>query len=431
MSTEEFLLMVYSDLWGYFLILMTVAITFVPLFKRYVNSIFNPFFLFLIMTIFAYTVPFFIYIKGYCPEKHLIYFILSELLFWIFFVNVSFKPTKFKDSYIVNELIFAKILFVFALTVYLFTSVYTYTKIGIPLFMRSRLEIYSQEGGTGIGALGRFQSFAQAYVLFYSFLKLLKYKKRRYVILFILIFIDSILGGSKSGVMNIVNWFFIYAFFLQHSLPKIKLIYIPLILSAPILVIVLSGYVSEGGVFEAFLSLLDRFSVNGDTYYKAYPYDTISQVHISRPLLDLFKGVLAPFRIISPKSLDDSIGLQLAWTVNPQLWGITLGPNARVAVMGWVYYRWGGLVFSAISGWFASTLIFKTRRYFTQSFLGIFVYGYIFLMSFIILTDPALFWGQVGTFIMNIIVYGFVLFIVSGGKLVFRKRIIQKNTLYE
>lgn len=421
MNTDEFLIMVSSDLWVYLIILTLVFVAFIPLFKRYVNSIFNPFFLSLIMTVFAYTVPFFLYKEGLCSEKHLTYFVLSEFLYWVVFVLVSLRPTKFRESYVVGEAGLAKFMFIVALVIFLFTSIYTYTQIGIPLFMRSRLEVYSQEGGTGIGILGRFQGFSQAYILLYSFMKLFKYKNRKFIIFLILVFVDSILGGSKGGVMTIVNWFFIYAFFLQQNLPKIRLVYIPLILSAPIMVLIFSGYVAEGGIVDAFISLLDRFAVNGDAYYKAYPYDTINQVKIGSPLLDLFKGVLAPFRIISTQSLDDSIGLQLAWTVNPQLWGITVGPNARLAVMGWVYFRWAGLIFSAITGWFAATLMFRIRHLFTRSFLGIFLYGYIFLMAFSILTDPAVFWGQVGTFLMNIIVYGFILILISGGKIVFRK----------
>ena len=111
MSTDEFLVLVSSNIWNYVLILLLVFMVFIPLFKILVNSIFDPFFLSLVMTVFAYTVPFFLYKEGECPGKHLIYFVLSEFVFWVFFVFTSIKPTNFRESFVVSELSYAKILF--------------------------------------------------------------------------------------------------------------------------------------------------------------------------------------------------------------------------------------------------------------------------------------------------------------------------------
>ncbi len=410
MRTPEFWILYTLNPFLYFKILFLVALICIPLFKKFTKSIIDPFFYALVSAVFAYTIPVFLYLQGYCSLKHFAFFVLSETFFWLVLLGYPKKHTMFNSQKIVGEEIYAKIVFKIAFIIYIASELYTYIYIGIPLFMDYRQEIYV---GTGSGFLGRFSSFASSFVIWYSYYQILKKKNKKYVIYFVFIVITGLLSGSKSAILTFLIWYFIYEHFYVGKRVKVKIKYLTLILCFPIAVLLLYKGSTSGDISGAIGDLLFRFMANGDCYWMAYPYDNIQFIHIKQPFISLFSGFLAPLRFISYDIVEPAIGNQLFWLVEPTEYGKIAGPNARLAITGWCYFGWCGIAFSALSGWLVSYCIYSAKKFFPKSIFGVFLYGLLFQAAISYFTDPGLFFNNISSFIMNILIYGFVVMILS------------------
>ena len=415
MQLSELIIVFLSNIKLYFVILLLLSLMAFLVIRKLHITIFDPFFLTIISCAFAYTVPFFLYNTGNCSDKHLWYFVISETFFWFFFF-IYRKSSNFISGQLSKEKEYSRLLFYVCLLVFLGTSIYTYTYIGIPLFMESRLELFS-ETPPGMGILLRLVGFASFYVVFYAYHMMFTSKKIKYLVIIVIVGLDQFLSGSKGGIWILFIIFFIYYYFYLGRIPKVKPLYLLVVLPFPLIVISMRAVSGEASLEGAVTELLSRFMAFGDCYSYAYPNDVIDSVKISHPFNSFFKSLLAPFRLVDTNYTDNAIGLQLFWDVNPAFEGKNLGPNARLAIMGWCYFGWMGILFSAFCGWLLSFIIYRSRKYFLNSFLGIFSFGYIYNMSFSIITDFSLFLGNVATFIINIIVYASIILILSDFKL--------------
>lgn len=410
MRTPEFWILYLQNPLLYFKILLLVALCCIPLFKKFSKSIIDPFFYALVSAVFAYAIPIYLYSLGYCSDKNFIFFVVSEAVFWFVLISYPIKHTTFAKRKIAGEELYAKYVFKLAFVIYMISELYTFIYIGIPLFMDYRQEIYV---GTGAGFLGRFATFASSYVVLYSYYQILTKKNKKYLLYFVLVVITGLLSGSKGAILTFLTWYFIYEFFYIGKKPKVKLKYMLLILCFPIIVLVLYKGSTSGDVGGAIVDFLFRFMANGDCYWAAYPYDNIQFIHIKQPLISLFSGFLAPLRLISYDIVEPAIGNQLFWLVEPSEYGKIAGPNARLAITGWCYFGWGGIIFSALSGWLVSFCIYSSKKFFTRSILGIFLYGLLFQSAISYFTDPALFFNNISSILMNILIYGFYIIILT------------------
>ena len=410
MRTPEFWLLYSQDTILYFKMLIMVALFCVPLFRCFTKSILDPFFYALVSAVFAYTVPVFLYLEGFCSEKYFYYFLISEIVFWIVLLVYPTKNITFNRKKIVGEEAYARIVFKLAFIIYIASELYTYIYIGIPLFMDYRQELYV---GTGYGFLGRFSSFASSYVILYSYYQILGKKNKKYVAYFVFIVITGLLSGSKGAILTFLTWYFIYEYFYIGKKPKVKIKYLVLVLCFPIAVLLLYKGSTSGNVSGAIGDFLFRFMANGDCYWMAYPNGNIDFIHIKQPFISLFSGFLAPLRFISYDIVEPAIGNQLFWLVEPSEYGKIAGPNARLAISGWCYFGWGGIVFAALSGWLVAFCIYTSKKYFTRSIFGVFLYGLLFQAGVSYFTDPGLFFNNISSFIMNILLYGFVVILLT------------------
>lgn len=419
MRITEFFTLVFYDNWvTYCILLLCLYIVFIPVFRKYIHGVLDPFCYNLVFVIMGYAIPFLLYISGYCSINHLSYFVLSEILFWLSFVYFSRFKKPFASYAMFKEESSLSILYGIALFVFLFTNLYTYMFIGIPLFLESRQELYT-DTPAGSGLLGRLSAFALYFILLYSFYMVFDKHKRKYAYIWLLVAIQCFLSGSKGAIIIIIHTYFIYQFFFKKSVPKLPLKYFPLLLLFPLCVLIYSGASSSDGLWNAFLSFTVRLVANGDVYWMAYPYDDINLIHYEYPLLNFFAGILGPFRIVPYDFIEPSTGLLLQWEVEPTEYGKIAGPNARIAILTYAYFKWGGLVLCIFLGWLTAFLMYYCRKYFPNSFIGILFYGFLYKSLTVVIIDPVLMFSHITNLIFNVLLYGFMLMLILRLKLIF------------
>lgn len=421
MRSPEFFLLFLDNPGLYFVILFLLSILFIYLFKKYRVHIIDPFFLAIVGCVFAYVVPFFLFFTGNCPIQHFTYFCISESLFWVMFL-LTCKPTKFKRYHLVNEMQYARLFFKINVVIYVVSSLLTYLYVGVALFLEHRQELLV-EASSGSGLLGRFSGFSALYILYYTYHMIFRYHKYRYSFFIFLVVVNSILSGSKGAVLALLISYFIYVSFYLGKIPHVKKKYFLLLLLVPIFILMTYGGSDSSGFLLASGDFLYRFMAFGDTYWYAYPNNTIEKVEFVHPFATFFQGLLGPFRLIDYNSLDKSIGIQLFWAVEPSATGTITGPNARTAVMGWSFFGWMGLAFSAFCGWLMGFLMYRVRKHFIHSFLSVFVFGYLYQISVTICTDFSFFLNSLSSFLINLFLYGGLLLLMTGFNIKYKKDI--------
>ena len=414
MNSVDFVSLLFEKYPIYLVLLCIQLVFFTILVRKKKISIIDPFFFQIVGCAFANIIPFFLYLTGQCPQKHFIFFVISETAFWVVLL-LFWKPTKFAGYKIINEHQYARLLFWMCLSVYMLSNILTYIYVGIALNMESRLELYTESSGLGI--LGRLSDFACLYIVYYSFDKILKCRRKKYAIVFLFVIVNSFLSGSRSSILILLVGYYIYAYFYVGKMPRVKKKYIALILLFPVLLISMSAVSDSGGFYDSLGEFSYRVLSYGDCYWSAYPDNMIDTVKFNSPFKTFFSGLLGPFRIIDVSKIDISIGTQLLWNANPLKEGIMGGPNSRPPIMGWCYFGWSGIFFTAFCGWLSSMLLFRLRKLFPNSFLGVFVYGYLYYLSTMILTDFSLFLGSLATMLINLILYGSLLLLLSDLKI--------------
>lgn len=395
-----------------------------PLLKKYTNSIIDPLFYTIVMECFANAIPVFLYLTGNCSNEYFIYFILSSILFWFGVSMMHKKQVDFNNNYLVNEYNYAKQIFYFIFILYILFTIFTYIKLGIPLFLANRNDLYRNSGGLGV--LSYFNSFFVCYCSIYSFYQILEKKRRKYAFVLLIVTITIFLGGSKSGVLVIVYAYFYYIFFYKKTKPKLKTKYIALIGCFPLFVI----FTNIGNMTNSIVALSERFVANGDAYIYAYPNDLMNSIKVDSPIKHLLSPFLRPARLLEyPGLTAEAIGTLLVYEENYQaeMLGITSSPNTKIPIAGWIYFRWGGLVYSFILGICLSFFIYRTKKYFTKSILGIIWYSQLYSAGNTGFTDPSLFIGALFTITINMIFFSLLIFVVSKAKLIYRKYAVSIN----
>lgn len=417
---EFFSSVFYENIGLYFFSFFGVMILMIPIFRKYVHGILDPFFFILFMTVFAYVIPVFLYLTGNCSMRNFSYFIISESFFWLGFALFYGSKTNFSKYRIVNESILLKYIFYISFLIYVTSKIYTYLFIGIPLLMEYRLDLYSEANGLGI--LGRLSDFSASFLLIYSFHLKDKGDKKHFFI-FILIFINSVLTGSKSAILIFFQSYFIYNYFYKGIVPKLDKKYWGVLLLFPIIILLLSAS-GVKNLEAAGLGFFVRMVANGDVFWYAYPNDVIDHIRISNPFTNFFVGILGPFRLIDYQSVEPSIGALINWEIEPSLYGTNAGSNARPAIAGWIYFKWYGVFFSFLLGCFVSFLIYHIRKYFPKGLLGVVLYGFLYQNMITFIIDPSLGFSYLSNFLINVIIYTVFIFFISKMRIV-----LVKNTL--
>lgn len=398
MRIEYFFAILFNNLNTYILSLIIVIVIYYPILKKTVQSIIDPMFTALIGLIFANSVTLFLLLISKISPILFIHFSLSEIIFWCsFFIFRKSSGTVISNTNI-NDQKISESLFKIFFALMVMSNLLTYYLLGIPLFMDSRLETYLSGGGIGI--LSHINNFSTFFCSVYLFHLISNKHKITGIITLLIIILFCILSGSKGSILGIAYSYYIYIYFFKKKTISSKKImkYIPLIILFPLITISIQN---NSGIINSIYALTCRVVSYGDGYFMAYPYNDIDNVHISNPILYLFSGLLGPLRLVDYSSIDSAIGLQLAESIYPDLDKIT-GPNARLPILNWVLFGWGGLFLCFILGIFFAWIKTHLSRKFPRSIISVIIYGYIYCKSMTLLTDPTLFIGNIFTILVFI-----------------------------
>lgn len=380
--------------------------------KQIIKSIIDPIFYAMLSSIFANSVPIFLFIMSEISLSMFTYIVLSEAAFWSAYFLARKKHPKF-SPYSFSSLPVEKLIFYSSLILCVGCYLLTYALFGIPLFKTSRLETY--QNANGLGILSYIQNFAQFYCIIYSYY-LISTRKGTAVAYssLSLILLFCLLSGSKSSILIFIFCYFFYRFYYKKKTfnfrKNIKFI-IPVAIFPVIVVIMQSGADFRG----ALLSIIMRFVGNGDCYWMAYPNDIIDEVEINNQFEYLFSRILGPFRLINYSEIELPIGVQIDWEVYPSEYDTIKGPNSRLPILSWVLFKWRGLILSFIFGLLFAFWHTRLLSYFPKGIISIIIYGYIYTSLTSMLTDPLLSTG----YVFNFFLFGCFLyasFILFGGR---------------
>jgi oligosaccharide repeat unit polymerase len=428
MNNYEFLALLYRNIFLYIFIILSILLIYYLVFRKFFFTILDPLVLSIFLSAFASGVVVLLYIKSEISNFIFLQFILSQLLF--LFGLFVFKPIvvediiknkykRLKKFTFKNELLFIEILFLVISLILIILQVYVYITRGIPLFKRSRLEVFAD--GSGFGIINRILniSIISTFYLVFHFLFFLKKIRIKIYVYFILIFLilTSILTGSKSSFLIIGYVFSCFIFFNMLGSQIKPLEYFRKIRKTSIIIIfagiivalfVLSVQRQSQNPIGPVASLLYRFVDTGSIYWYSYPNDVYKTINSTRPFIVLFGDLLGFLRIVPWQFQDINPGLVLFRYHHPEFSSIIMGPNMRHNVFGLVYFGFfGSLIFSFLIGILTSFC----RNFLLKSLPGNFMIGILYTLFYInvitLETDPILAF----TYINNIFIV-FPIFII-------------------
>lgn len=349
MNYGELLELLYKELPSILLTLIIINLLYFPIYKKCVLGVLDPLLIAILFSSFANTVPIFLYRIQLMSLEFLIFIILAESAFWITFyrtyINFPFRRIiNTNDSGSIFNLLGN-----FSLFIVVILQLISYKLNGIPLFNETR---FTGTGGTDtiVNLLMRITDPFKIYIYLYSF-KLIDNKKKKGYIFLMPIIIFAFLEGSKSFILTLISTFFFYSFFYKKKIPQIKIQYIILIVLTPLLTFTIN---SDNGI-ERYLY---RLIANGDVYWNAIFDDSVHHIKINNPILNQSHFFWAPLRHIigfTPDKTDLSlVGEEIMIYAYNDVSGV---PNSRLPILGWVYYRWGGILFCACMGFICAFLI--------------------------------------------------------------------------
>ena len=165
----------------FFSIVTTVA--YLLLYRKYIQSIFDPFFLIIFIAGLSSSTVFFLYYTNAIKPEYFYQFIATELAFMSGFFLI--KPIKF-NSYLQNKIVyssnifsekFTDIVFYICSLIHVTLQFLTYFFVGIPLLLDSRMDTF--QGKNGFGFVGRIIEVVSVLGIFLLFYRIF-YSKSHY-----------------------------------------------------------------------------------------------------------------------------------------------------------------------------------------------------------------------------------------------------------
>ena len=421
-----------NDKLGAYLICLGVSIIiYFLIFRKLYLSFLDPLIFSLFISVFGFSLVIFLSVTDKIDNIYLFNYLLTQIAYWIGFftfkqlnnktIFTSYTEKIFKDQ---NTLI--KFFFLIVTFFYFIFQVASFTLVGIPLFMSSHVDTYSNSGG--LGFLGRFLDVLkpmEIFILCYLFI----FSKENFLFrgfswtVMGLVVISLLLSGSKSQFLLMGQILFIF-FILNATklIQRYKLLKkIEKITAVAGLFIVLGIFAVQIGerqdtsVFKAFLF---RLVASGDVYHFAYVKHTIEHIDGGNAMLALFGNILGTLRLVPRENIPNPLGLTL---YNYYYVSDTIaGPNARINVFGYVYFGFiGSIIFSYLIGLFAgfvrNKLFFKLR----SSFFGQLFFTLLYLQTMNMETDPS---AAVANIENILLILPVILFLMFFGYFIFAPR---------
>jgi len=409
MNDADFFLLLTTNIYTYIFSLAISFLCFYPILKLYKFHIFHPYFIHFVFTVFANSIPVFLFLVKECTARDFYYFVLAEALFWLgFVIFLSKKKDRYFKYYIKDDTFIMSLMFYFFLVLFLLITIFSYIKYGIPLFMWSRVALYVDSGGAGI--IGRMQPMLKIYCIYYAITKLFNgtkssIKKTFFIFVLIIFVVEGVLSGSKSSFI-----FFIVAYYFYNIINKKSFLNKRSFIVTILLLIIVTGVlgsVINGNSFKyGTFVFFKRFISSGDVYFYGMPNQVYKSVHIGHPFDFIVSSFLVPARLMDPSAVDLHTGNQLFYLIYTELEGLMSGPNSRMPFLSIVLFGWsGGLIFSFFSGIVFSLLtnLVKIFFYGNRLFFPMYIYTILMLSQFIF--DITMGIGSLFSIFVNLMIY--------------------------
>lgn len=353
MTSEDFIATLFIPNIGKYLcsVILCLIINYV-FFRKKLRSIIDPLLIGMISFTLACSVSVFLYLCGVVNNEIFTYFCISSLILLIcIWKFIPDRDIRIVSITIIYKSHFYKFFFLICISIFLFTSLYSMYINGIPLFNESRFS-QNVDNSTGIlGLLYRFKSAVGLYSVLYSFYLIRNADRNKGCVFMVILIVLSFLSGSKGFILSFVSAYFFYCIFYEGIKPKIKKVYIVILISTPIATIVLGGLASGG--FDSIIFLAYRFLAYGDTYWNALPYDVINNIRIQSPIANMTYMFWGPFRHLLGFSSTEAImttGGSLLFEENYKFYPEAGAPNSPITIISWIYYKWSGLLLVSFLG---------------------------------------------------------------------------------
>ena len=362
MNSGDFFLLLYGNLWLYFLSLVISFFSFFVFYKRYFISIWDPILVSLVFSAFACATPIFLFMLGKISWFYFLVFLSTQLAFLVGLLVCKPLNPRVENSTIYkleHEQLAFKIFFILVFFIHLILQLYIYKENGIPVFMFSKLEIYGaadilQFENRIVTILYPFLSFCAVYFLFTK--KSFGFRIFTWIAI-IWVIINGILSASRGFFLIIGESIFILLIFYdtletKFTFIKFRMLERKMILwSIVFALLVIMVQFSDGS--NPFYVLAYRLAASGDSYYMSLPNGVIDQMDHGHGLISIFSSPLKMFGLIKDSQMPESIGYQLVHYYTPGL--DFTGPNSRHTLIGYLYLGLGGaIVFSFTLGFVAS-----------------------------------------------------------------------------
>ena len=358
-------------------ILLSLSLIFL---RKVMISIINPLTIGILSTVFADTIPLFLFQLNLISWEKFFFVFFCEICFWFFFLYY-FNKRNSPSKAILHEKYYLERLFriCFCSIVFYYSFVFVYSGIG--LLRGNRFDVYNEQ--PILMLLAGFSTFPTmfCYLYGYEMLHARKYKKGILVILIMATF--SFLSGGKGAIVAVFTSYFIYRhFYLNKRISIPKYVY-GLLFLFPLLTLAISR---NTDISMAFGSFLFRIVQYGDCYWMGLPDKTLDALAVSSPISYIFNPFLKLFGLGIEHR--EAFGNMIISEINPDYKNVQGGPNARCPITAYILFQQYGFIFASICGIISSFLAFRIRKYIPRGFFGLTVYGTFYSMSLSIATDP-------------------------------------------
>jgi hypothetical protein len=408
MNNYEFYRILIDHQELYITLLLASIILHYLIFRKILITLFDPYILPVVFSVFSVTTVIFLYITGNIANYPFTSFVFSQIAFWAGLLSFSPLKRSIKQKLAdessldpVNENPDKRqnvLVFYISTFILLITQLVIYKMKGIPLFMASRLEMFADSQGSGV--LGRIVDVTAVCSL-YSFFSIIRFDYLRVSELpkyFFcgLIFVTFILSGSKSSFLILVYTFWTYIIFAilkndNYKLPlnRLRSHMKSIVIISVVLVVGVIYIQAKNNPNNALFLFALRFVHSADVYWYAYPDSVYKSIPGDHPFEALFGDFLGMLRIARWDTFPEAIGITLKNIHHPSK--ILEGPNARHNVFGLIYFGLvGGAIFSFFLGWILSLVRNVLPFILKRNIVGGIVFAYLTIKLSSFESDPTL-----------------------------------------
>jgi oligosaccharide repeat unit polymerase len=331
------------------------------IYRKYIISVFDPLFFFLITQAFSIMMAL-IQIE---KTAYLINFLLCVVLFTTGFIAISPKAKKIDDynfSFPAKEVRFVNYFNFFAFLIIVLANLILISQKGSALFSDdpSLAKFSNFDEGGGFGAIRRINWGLGNLINVSLFFTYFKTGRKRNLVMLLVLFLFACLSGGKGIVLSYIALIGIIAVFKKTSLTsafrKITKIKIPLLVGGIVLAVVIlmkGSSTDNSSAQDGLIKLGIRFLYFGDAIIYYYTPNVVAHFQHYN-VIDFinyeFNGLLGLLRIVEyKKPLGNE--LLLYYINDSQDTGLSIGPNLPYYVSGYIFFgSFGAIIYSFIVG---------------------------------------------------------------------------------